>query len=988
MLPDVGSTIVPPGCSEPVAFGRVDHRDRDAVLDAAARDSTVSTLASSVALQALGLAETRCSRTSGVLPTRSRIESATSIARLHAGRREACRRRYPWPPPRSAPGSRRGRRLRLDRRARARAPSAVATSGGARPCSTAAACTHAPAATCSRRVGHDARAGRRGRRARAGTRPTARRRRRAASRPLGVDAGRARARRGRRADRTRRPRTRRARAASRVTSERSPAIVPVASGRFGVRSPSKYGTSVTPPAPGGAASASASSPAWSTPSSRAIASVTFVAFSVHTSGRKRPVASANPATAPVASAVGVSLTAKTVPDVPIEIATSPGRERRRRARRPCCRRYPARRSRPSERVVAPARFARAEHARAAARAQSTSSSTIASRSSAVLVRRPPRSSRCPTRRRGRSRTRPVSFQREPVVRQADAREARPRVGLGAVQPRELRDRERGDRHRAARVRPRVRSSSCLTQPLRVGRRLGVVPELGRPHDRRPRRRARPARAAARRPTIASTSRARPRSPRRCERVPPRVRILLAARRRRRRMRRAPVADAARRCRRRAPRPCVDCVDESTPSTNGIASRRYMAVGSARVRLRARRRADDRHRRLAVVLRRARRRRVPARRRRRRSTTVVPKRRGVGGIALHADGGIVVLGPRHRARARRRDTRTVLHVDGVAGLERPLHRRRRARVRGRAALRGVRSRTPRSCPASCGASTATGDRDRAVRRRRARQRRRARRPTSRRSTTRDTRAQRGDRAHAARERRRRRPPRHRHGGVRAPRRHGASTSTARSGSRSSARASAASRPTASSTAASRCPSTDDDEPVLRRHATSTSRPADHTRRPEAPRLRAPHTEVDVAGAPVPRASDPVRRSAPQVPRRKRSADAEQQLGDELVEALVAVAARRERVEVVRAAAQRGDRVGPVTVRRSSGSASRSTIASSSAAWISASAWKRCGLLAQDQVRAHAARGRSPTRRRPSSVRYACASKWRMPCHCASSSSFTR
>jgi hypothetical protein len=45
----------------------------------------------------------------------------------------------------------------------------------------------------------------------------------------------------------------------------------------------------------------------STSSQRATASVTFVAFSVHTSGRKRPVASAKPATAPVGSAVGVSL---------------------------------------------------------------------------------------------------------------------------------------------------------------------------------------------------------------------------------------------------------------------------------------------------------------------------------------------------------------------------------------------------------------------------------------------------------------------------------------------------------------------------------------------------------------------------------------------------------------------------------------------------------------------------------------------------------
>ena len=48
------------------------------------------------------------------------------------------------------------------------------------------------------------------------------------------------------------------------------------------------------------------------------------------------------------------------------------------------------------------------------------------------------------------------------------------------------------------------------------------------------------------------------------------------------------------------------------------------------------------------------------------TTVVPKRRGVGGIAIHADGGIVCSG---RDVVHVRDgqgTRTVLHVDGVAG----------------------------------------------------------------------------------------------------------------------------------------------------------------------------------------------------------------------------------------------------------------------------------------------------------------------------------
>ena len=48
------------------------------------------------------------------------------------------------------------------------------------------------------------------------------------------------------------------------------------------------------------------------------------ALSVHTSGKKRPVASANPATAPLASCVGVSETAKAVPLVPSETTTSPG----------------------------------------------------------------------------------------------------------------------------------------------------------------------------------------------------------------------------------------------------------------------------------------------------------------------------------------------------------------------------------------------------------------------------------------------------------------------------------------------------------------------------------------------------------------------------------------------------------------------------------------------------------------------------------------
>jgi len=47
-------------------------------------------------------------------------------------------------------------------------------------------------------------------------------------------------------------------------------------------------------------------------------------------------------------------------------------------------------------------------------------------------------------------------------------------------------------------------------------------------------------------------------------------------------------------------------------------------------------------------------------------TVVPKRRGVGGIAVHADGGIVCSG-RDLVHVREdHEPRTVLHVDGVAG----------------------------------------------------------------------------------------------------------------------------------------------------------------------------------------------------------------------------------------------------------------------------------------------------------------------------------
>jgi len=47
-------------------------------------------------------------------------------------------------------------------------------------------------------------------------------------------------------------------------------------------------------------------------------------------------------------------------------------------------------------------------------------------------------------------------------------------------------------------------------------------------------------------------------------------------------------------------------------------------------------------------------------------TVVPKRRGVGGLALHADGGIVCSGRDVLHVRDGHEARTVLHVDGVAG----------------------------------------------------------------------------------------------------------------------------------------------------------------------------------------------------------------------------------------------------------------------------------------------------------------------------------
>ena len=118
---------------------------------------------------------------------------------------------------------------------------------------------------------------------------------------------------------------------------------------------------------------------------------------------------------------------------------------------------------------------------------------------AVLTARRRTSSRCPD-------ASPRSVTNSPVRRNVsqscgrhDARQPLPRVRFGAMQPRQL-----GDREAATGTLPHASAHAfraarqLLDQPRRVGRRLGVVPQLRRPYDLVRARRARPSRAAARR----------------------------------------------------------------------------------------------------------------------------------------------------------------------------------------------------------------------------------------------------------------------------------------------------------------------------------------------------------------------------------------------------------------------------------------------------------------------------------------------------------
>ena len=226
--------------------------------------------------------------------------------------------------------------------------------------------------------------------------------------------------------------------------------MPVASGRLGVRSPSKYGTSTMPPAPGRRRAPAASRSSRSTPSRRAIASVTFVALSVQTSGRKRPVASAKPHTRPVGS-LSRHLAHREHGARRAERDRDVARlAARARARPPCCRRCRARRScrRNGGRwSVGPTTSGRR-------RAQSMSRVDDLEEVEALLARPPATSSRCRTRRRGRSRSAPVSRHVEPVVREQHA-PRRGRSASGSVRCSHdsfviVND---GDRDRPARRRP-------------------------------------------------------------------------------------------------------------------------------------------------------------------------------------------------------------------------------------------------------------------------------------------------------------------------------------------------------------------------------------------------------------------------------------------------------------------------------------------------------------------------------------------------------
>ena len=135
MLPDVGSTIVPPGLQQPVALGRVDHRDRDAVLDAAAGIRRLE-LGDERAAHAFGAA----ARGAGARAACARRGRGSNRPRRSAAARRPCGRRYPADEAHSRAAARPRRKMHdgaaprvLDRAERASRPRCGRCSGTAAP---------------------------------------------------------------------------------------------------------------------------------------------------------------------------------------------------------------------------------------------------------------------------------------------------------------------------------------------------------------------------------------------------------------------------------------------------------------------------------------------------------------------------------------------------------------------------------------------------------------------------------------------------------------------------------------------------------------------------------------------------------------------------------------------------------------------------------------------------------------------------------------
>ena len=409
------------------------------------------------------------------------------------------------------------------------------------------------------------------------------------------------------------------------------------------------------------------------------------------------------------------------------------------------------------------------------------------------------------------------------MRQAHVREARPRVGLGAVQPRQLRDRERRDGHRAARRRPTPpdRRAASTSHAASGADSVSFHNFAGRTTA--------PAVVEHHHPVLLTGDRHR---------------VDVARRRGAARRRCSASHHAVGSCSLRGgvvggcgARPSPSSAPVSASRTFDLArlrrgvdtehdghSLRPYAVRSARVRLRPRRRPDRRYEWPRPVQRRPRRRHLPPRPAAR-SRPSCPSGGASAASPLHADGGIVVLRARHRARAttaaHRRCSPSRHSRAGTICAPTARPRVRAARCASRCS---IAPRTP--CPVSCGASTARARRPRlygdvvhpnGV----------ALSPDEKVIYHSDTRASTRDRAHAARERRRQRPPRHRHECVRPARRPGRRRERGGLGGAARRTVSAASRPTASSTVASRCPRTMATSLCLHGHDLYVTT-ADHTR----------------------------------------------------------------------------------------------------------------------------------------------------------------